>query len=112
MAYRQHMGRESGMIRLFTGGVRAGLVVAAMAAAVPMIAPGQTIDRAIESAPVSAKPAVPAAGEGDTQRLFNELRRELLDDRADTIDWWLVAITILIAFLALFQAFVSVVSAT
>ena len=124
---------ESGMIRLLTAGVRAALVAAAMAAAVPMIAFAQTTEPTIESAPAPAKPtaanasptsdkngadkgrsvqtnapakpATPAPSEADTQRRFNELRRELLDDRADTIDWWLVAITIVLGFLA----FVSVV---
>ncbi len=103
------------MIRLLTAGIRTALVATAMAAAVPMIAFAQTAEPAIESAPVSAKPtavqtspagdanntdkgisvkanapakpAIPATGEGDIQRRFNELRRELLDDRADPIDW-------------------------
>ena len=32
------------------------------------------------------------------QRRFNELQRELLDDRADYIDRWLIAVTIVLAF--------------
>ena len=34
---------------------------------------------------------VDAVTEVDIQRRFNELRRELLDDRADTVSWWLTA---------------------
>lgn len=43
------------------------------------------------------------AADVEIQRRFdnlrNELRRELLDDRADTINWWLTATAILLAFL-------------
>ena len=35
------------------------------------------------------------------QRRFNELERKLLDDRADTINWWLVAITIVLGVFAI-----------
>ena len=89
------------MIRLLTAGVRIAFFAAAMAAAVPMIAFAQTTEPAVGSAPAPAKPALAAAGEDDTQRRFNKLRRELLNDRADTIDWWLVLITIVLGFLAL-----------
>ena len=113
------------MIRIFTVGVRAGLVVAALAAAVPMMASAQTAEPVTESASAPAmptaantsptgdingrsvqanapaKPTIPTSGEVAIQRRFNELRRELLNDRADTIEWWLVTITIVIGFLAL-----------
>ena len=36
------------------------------------------------------------AADVETDRRFNELRRELLDDRAKTIDWWLMFIAIII----------------
>ena len=48
-----------------------------------------------------AKPAIPAAGEVDTQRRFNDLQRELLNDRADTIDWWLEATAIFLTLLGI-----------
>ena len=46
----------------------------------------------------------------ENQRRFdalkNELRRELLDDRADTINWWLTATAIFLTFFALLVAIV------
>ena len=114
------------MIRLLTGRARIGLVVAAMAVAVAMVAFAQTTEPAIESVPASDQPAAlnssptgdenstdkdtsvqsdppvgptpAAAAEVEIQRRFNELRRELLDDRADYIDRWLIAVTIVLAF--------------
>lgn len=44
---------------------------------------------------------VDAATEVEIQRRFNELRRELLDDRADSIGWWLSGIALLLAVLVL-----------
>ena len=45
------------------------------------------------------------AADFETQRRFdnlrNELRRELLDDRADTINWWLTAVAIFLAVLGI-----------
>ena len=38
------------------------------------------------------------AADAETERRFNELRRELLDDRAKTIDLWLVVIAIILTF--------------
>ena len=111
------------MIRLLTGRARIGLVVAAMAVAVAF---AQTTEPAIESVPASDQPAAlnssptgdenstdkdtsvqsdppvgptpAAAAEVEIQRRFNELQRELLDDRADYIDRWLIAVTIVLAF--------------
>lgn len=40
----------------------------------------------------------------DFERRFNELRREYLDDRAESIDWWLTGVTIIIGFFALIIA--------
>ena len=37
----------------------------------------------------------------EIERRFDELRRELLDDRAKTIDWWLAIIAIFLTFLAI-----------
>lgn len=38
-----------------------------------------------------------AIGAVEVERRFNELRRELLDDRAKTIDWWLMGTAIVLA---------------
>ena len=45
---------------------------------------------------------VDAATEVEIQRRFNELRREILDDRADSIGWWLSGIALLLTVLVLF----------
>ena len=115
------------MIRLLTGRARIGLVVAAMAVA--MVAFAQTTEPAIESVPASDQPAAlnssptgdenstdkdtsvqsdppvgptpAAAAEVEIQRRFNELQRELLDDRGAYIDRWLAVITIALAFFGL-----------
>ena len=42
--------------------------------------------------------------EVDIQRRFNELRREILDDRADAIGWWLSAIALFLSVLVLLIA--------
>ncbi len=117
------------MIRLLTGRARIGLVVAAMAVAVAMVAFAQTTEPAIESVPASDQPAAlnssptgdenstdkdtsvqsdppvgptpAAAAEVEIQRRFNELQRELLDDRGAYIDRWLAVITIALAFFGL-----------
>ena len=51
-----------------------------------------------ESEDVSSS-AIDAAAEVEIQRRFNELRREILDDRADSIRWWLWGIAFLFAVL-------------
>ena len=108
------------MIRLLSARVRTGLVAAAMAATVPMITFAQTADPAIESASVAAKEAeanaIPPGDENDTymqgaalpapveveiQSRFNELRGELLDDRAAYIDRWLSVVAIVLTFFGL-----------
>ena len=48
---------------------------------------------------VSTRDTTPVDVEID--RRFNELRRELLDERAKTIDWWLAIIAIFLTFLAI-----------
>ena len=45
---------------------------------------------------------VDAATEVEIQRRFNELRREILDDRANSIGWWLSGIALMLAVLVLF----------
>ncbi len=100
-----------------------------MTVAIPLTASAQTPEPVIESVPAAdrlvvantnptgdengtdkstsvqtdapAKPAIPATVEVEIQSRLNELRRELLDDRADNVYWWLVAITIVLGFLAI-----------
>lgn len=76
------------------------MVIAAMAIAAtvtrgPAILSAQTV----EQSAAQGADATATATEVEIQRRFNELRRELLDDRADTINWWLAAAAI---FLTLF----------
>ena len=108
---------EGKMIRLLTAGTRIWLVVAAMAVAVPMITFPQTNQPTTESEPAVAKAAVanasPTSDENSTDTdtslktvplakssipaaVENELRRELLDDRAAYIDRWLSVIAIVL----------------
>ena len=42
-------------------------------------------------------------------KLENEIRRKLLDDRADTIDWWLTATAIFLTSLGVLAAFLSII---
>ena len=110
------------MIRSLTSGTRIVLVAAAMAAVVSTVASAQTSEPATESEPAAddnARPVEAASGpeantsvetnppsrstipsevEAENQRLINELRSGLLDDRADYIDRWLIAVTIVLAF--------------
>ena len=107
------------MIRWITARVRIGLVVAAMAASVPMIAFAQTSEPAIESVPTEAeaeevnasatgddmseeteppaRSAIPAEVEVEIQRHINELRREQMDDRDTYFDRLLAIVAIVIA---------------
>ena len=108
---------EGKMIRLLTAGTRIWLVVAAMAVAVPMITFPQTSQPTTESEPAVAKAAVanasPTSDENSTDTdtsvktvplakssipaaVENELRRELLDDRAAYIDRWPSVIAIVL----------------
>ena len=113
------------MIRLLTDGGRAALVAGAIAVALPGTTFAQRPAPAIESTPAvtrsavanpkptdnedgrsvqirrSVEPATPAAAVVDIQSRFNQLRRQLLDDRAAYIDRWLVVITIVLGFLAI-----------
>ena len=110
------------MIRFLTARTRIGLVVAAMAVAVPMITFPQTNQPTTESEPAVAKAAVanasPTSDENSTDTdtslktvplakssisaaVENELRRELLDDRAAYIDRWLSVIAIVLIFFSI-----------
>ena len=46
--------------------------------------------------PVAEQADMTAANEVEIQRRFNELRSELLDDRSDTVEWWLTATAIFV----------------
>ena len=111
---------EGRMIRLFTAGTRIALIAVAMAVSIPMSTFAQTSESAIESVPLEAEAEAvktsptgnengtdkdtsvqieqPVAVESEIQRRINELRSELLDDRADYIDRWLITVTIVLAF--------------
>lgn len=63
---------------------------------------------ASEPAPPAAIPEAPTLDDAtavDIDRRFNELRREVLDDRARDVDWWLEATAI---FLTLFAVVVAI----
>ncbi len=116
------------MICLPSAAVRNTLVVAAMATIFPAIVFAQTSGSTIEKAPVRSEAAVTIVSsnsdkgstdentsveagpptkievgierliEVESQRRFNELRSKLLDDRANTIGWWLTAMTVVLGF--------------
>ena len=98
------------MIRLVTALARFGFVVAAIAAFVPMIAFAQANEPAIESVPTEAETeevnASITGDESDTgdDNRFNDLRSELLDDRAAYIDRWLAVIAIVLTFFGIVVA--------
>ena len=104
------------MTRLFTIGVRTGLVAAVMVATVPMIAFAQTTEPALEGEPAVSSVAEAnsnPAGEEDSfeiQSLRNELRRELLDDRVGPIDRWLFILAIALTIVGFVLAFFSIVA--
>ncbi len=128
------MKRGIGIIWLLKAGVRTGLIAAAMAVTVSMIAFAQTTESAIERAPATAKaavanssptsdenstsvqtgqpakPAVPAVVEVEIQRRFNELRHELLDERIKLVDWWLDATAIFLTLLGIVAVIAGYVS--
>ncbi len=125
------------MIQLFITGVRAGLIAAAIMATLSMITFAQTTKSTIENTPTATMgvvtndslkhgkksterdtsvQTVPPAGPGisvaenvEIQHRFNELRRELLDDRAASIDWWLVVIAVALAFITIVLTFFGIV---
>ena len=116
---------EGRMIRWVTTGARIGLVVAAMAVIVPMVTFAQTSSPATESEPAAAghaspvqaasgpedntsvetnlpaRSTIPSEIEVERQSRFNDLRREVLDDRAKLVDWWLTATAIFLTLLGI-----------
>ena len=122
------------MIRRIADGVRAGLIAAAMTVAIPMFVFAQTAESGTEQmlatgeqdladadaagrddnsttgtlvqAVTPPKPEISGEVDVEIQSRFNEIRRELLDERANTIDWWLASTAV---FLTLFAIAVAVV---
>ena len=112
------------MTRLFTTTARTGLVAAVMVATVPMIAFTQPTEPALEGEPAAASieeaDASLTGDQGSTsndtsveleiQSRFNELRHELLDDRAAYIDRWLFVLAIALTVVAIVLAFFGIVA--
>ena len=89
------MERSDILMRMLSPKLRYSLAVAVLAVASMAIAAAVTEGPTILSAQTAEPPVVEqtaAATEVELQRRFNELRREVLDDRSDTIYWWLTAI--------------------
>ena len=121
------------MIRWVTALARIGLLVAAIATTLPMIAFAQTSEPTIESVPTeaeeanasptgdqdgtgddtstqagpSSRSAIPVEVEAEFQRLLTQHRSELLDDRAAYIDRWLAVIAIVLTFFGIVVAVAS-----
>ena len=95
------MERSDILMRMLSPKLRYSLAVAVLAVASMAIAAAVTEGPTILSAQ-TAEPSVmeqtdtAAATEVEIQRRFNELRRELLDDRSDTVEWWLAATAIFV----------------
>ena len=120
------------MIRLLAAWTRIAIVAVSMAMSIPAITFAQTPESATESEPTAgdnASPVQAASGpedntsvetnpparstspsevEAENQRLINELRSELLDDRADYIDRWLSVIGVVLTFFGIVVAIVGV----
>ena len=95
------MERSDFLMRMLSPKLRYCLSVAVLALAAMVIAAVVTDGPTFLSAQ-TAEPSVmeqtdtAAATEVEIQRRFNELRRELLDDRSDTVEWWLAATAIFV----------------
>ena len=114
---------------MLMAGTRLAFVAVAMAVSISVITFAQTPESAIESIPTEeavasevaaslagdenstedntsvetnppASSTIPSEVEAENQRLINELRSELLDDRADYIDRWLSVIGVVLTFSA------------
>ena len=110
------------MIRLLAAWTRIAVVAVSMAMSIPAITFAQTPESATESEPTagdnaspvqaasgpeddtsvetnpSARSTIPSEVEAEIQRRINELRREQMDDRAGTVDWWLAALAVVLGF--------------
>lgn len=90
--------------------VRLAILVATLAVAAasvltvppPLMAQAPGGEDSVASEAISE---IDVATEVEIQRQFNELRREILDDRADSVGWWLTGIALLLALMVLFLGF-------
>ena len=126
------LNKLDGWVRDCTGFLAAriwiALMATAMTAAIITTAFAQTSETATESEPAAggnaspvqdtsgteddtsvetdppARPATPGAVGEEIQSRFNDLRSELLDDRAGYIDWWLAAMAIVLTFFGIVVA--------
>ena len=113
------------MIRLLAAWTRIAVVAVSMAMSIPAITFAQTPESATESEPTAgdnASPVQAASGPEDNtsvetdprarseiaseieverQSRVNDLRREVLDDRAKLVDWWLAATAIFLTLLGI-----------
>lgn len=78
-----------------TLGIAAAALLTAPAAILAQAPTGQQGSTSEDSS------VVDGATEVEIQRQFNELRREILDDRADSVGWWLTGIALLLTLFAL-----------
>lgn len=84
------------------------VVVLVLAAASVVTVPSALLAQAStgqETGATEDSSVIDDATEVEIQRRFNELRREILDDRADSIGWWLSGIALLLALLVLIFGF-------
>ncbi len=63
--------------------------------------PQQPVPQSITQASGSVPEPARIVTNNETEALLLELRSQLLDDRAATIDWWLIAVAIALAFITL-----------
>ena len=113
------------MIRLLAAWTRIAVVAVSMALSIPAITFAQTPESATESEPTAgdnaspvqaasgpedntsvetnlpARSTIPSEIEIERQSRFNDLRREVLDDRAKLVDWWLTATAIFLTLLGI-----------
>ena len=117
--YERLVEWEGRMIRLLAAWTRIAVVAVSMAMSIPAITFAQTPESATESEPTAedntsvetnppARSTSPSEVEAENQRLINELRSELLDDRADYIDRWLSVIGVVLTFFGIVVAIVGV----
>ena len=95
------MERSDILMRMLSPKLRYSLAVAVLAVAAMAVAAVVTDGPTFLSAQ-TAEPSVmeqtdaAVATEVEIQQRFNELRGELLDDRSDTVEWWLTATAIFV----------------
>ena len=83
------------------------IAFAAMVTGGPAILSAQTAEPSV----AQGTDTTAATTEVEIQRRFNELKRELLDDRADTINWWLAATAIFLTLIGVVTPIVGGIAA-